>query len=283
MKSEARYHQTQQLMCCLSDKCRYYVYNHLPCPRFTFFQAQRQKDSLADMVFTPPPAVRLLILLYVLLLEYAKNQSGMLMATMKQSRWFSIIMMIGNNLTEHHMLFYFFLNVLLLHLPSFVWNFRVDTSQSIDLLEHILHYYFALALVLLTLVPVFAHGSFSLMASTQMVLYYLYHIFHKLKASKPMPHRKRQCTLFPNLMETCIFSFTFIMLPVFWLVSQCETLADHDTIFLVDANKRQQLLQFFRKPLLSSSLFFFTDVASVLFQFIIEVLYPLLMHHTLGK
>jgi hypothetical protein len=168
-------------------------------------------------VHIPPPSLKLLMVLFLFALECARDA-------------FTLPLNLPLASGGQQLLCCCFLNLIALHLPSFFWNRRVNTAQSIALLEHMIHYYFTLALLLKCFeyhrnksAAVYSPTSEMIIAS-QMSLYFLWHVFRELKL---VDGGRRHCTLFPRLIEASIYIFAFVLLPVSWLAAGTSGCAPH--------------------------------------------------------
>ena len=155
------------------------------------------------------------------------------------------------------MLFYCFLNLFLLHIPSFLWVYQVNLSKCLSLLEHIVHYYFTMALLLLFFTSRLQckQGNSELMVASQMSFYYLWHIHHKIKDSS-----NSKCTLYPGFMGLTIY--TLIISGIVILFSAKDILkCDSITCGSVLSNDFINIY----------SAFLASEIASILFQWIEEI------------
>jgi hypothetical protein len=166
-------------------------------------------------VHTPPPSIKLSMVFFLFAMECARDAS-------KHYNIFHLNLPLASG--GQQLLFCCFLNLITLHLPSFFWNHRVNTHRSIAFLEHIIYYYFTMALLLMCLEysqdsepsSISYDSALSeIIIASQLSLYFLWHVFHELKLETQCS--KRQCTLFPRLIESSIYIFVIIILPIFWL------------------------------------------------------------------
>jgi hypothetical protein len=168
-------------------------------------------------------------------------------------------------------------NILSLHIPSFIWNYKVNTSRSIALLEHILHYYFILAFILFLVK--YHHPLISplmeMTISTQMCMYFLWHIFHEIKLQEL--YFKKRCTLFPKVIETSISVFILCILPCYWslihgdeLQNVCGETVHHDNAESYGRVVRNSFIYF--------STLLLSEIASIFFQ-CFEAIYSAIMSY----
>ena len=211
------------------------------------------------MVYTPPPLVKFLAVTYIWLL----HRGCMHCHTFEPAtRHISSSPILVKGVQQ--LLFCCLLHVLILHLPSFIWSFRIDMVQCTALLEHILHFYFILASVL-SLVPCLLEtkpdsGNLSeMIVGTEMSLFYLWQIIYKSNEQALGQKRKLHCTLFVGFMETFALVFATVILPIFWLQNATHSPEPPHTH------------QFF---LHAFSLLFFSEAASVAFRLVEVVFYP---------
>ena len=213
-----------------------------------------------SMVYTPHPLVKFLAVTYIWLLHHGCMQGRTIDPATQHISPSSPIIVKG----AQQLLFCCLLHVLILHLPSFVWSFRIDVARCTALLEHILHYYFIMASVLslvpCLLVPDPDSGNLSeMIVGTEMSLYYLWQIICKSNEQALGQKRKLHCTLFHGFMETFVLVFATVILPIFWLQN------------LAHSTESPHTQQFF---LHAFSLLFFSEAASVVFRLVEVVVYP---------
>ena len=171
------------------------------------------------------------------------------------------------------LLFCCFFNILSLHIPSFIWNYKVNTSSSFALLEHILHYYFILAFMLFLVkyhYPLIS-PMMEMTIGTQMCLYFLWHIFHEIKLQEI--NLKKRCTLFPKVMETSISIFVICILPFYWSLIPTDELQN----LCGEALERKYSGVLAHSFLIFSSLLL-SEIASILFQYL-EDIYSVIMSY----
>ena len=176
------------------------------------------------MIHTPSAIAKVIVIIFMWILIHMDTVSK----TFLQTIWSQNKNGTGDEMTPfsvpacQRLLFCSFLNILSLHLPSFIWTYRVHKPKCIALLEHILHYYFTLALVLYLFSKSHLHFKVSqaitefneMVVATQMSLYFLWHIYHEIKMRTH--HLKKPCTLFSDFIEMSICVFVIGVIPIFW-------------------------------------------------------------------
>lgn len=174
-------------------------------------------------VHTPPPLPKVLMTLYIAMLIGMDDS----MKTLINSRLLPLQIKTEEDINTtfylsfkgQQLLFCCFFNILALHLSSFVWYSHKRANnipQNIILLEHILHYYFALAFILhlfntflnLFKIPTISNECIEMIAATQMCLYFQWHIFCEIKRLLP-----KQSHFF---IQTSMYMFIFGIIPIFW-------------------------------------------------------------------
>lgn len=222
------------------------------------------------MVHVPPPVVKILIAFYIHLLDYASSKQLFLSAGQAQTALIHQFLPYEESAAGQCLLFCCFGNVLFLHLPSFVWKCKVNVLQSTSLLEHILHYYFIMAALLLAISSLAAKADRVL--STQMALYFLWHIIHKCRESKHLSlfKKKTLCTLFPMCMESFAFCFVLVILPLFWLGKK-------DPLEKTSSSSSSSFSEWIAHFMHINSFFVLCDLGSLVFQCLEIVVYPCLL------
>lgn len=224
------------------------------------------------MVHVPPPVVKILMAFYIHLLDYASSKQLFLSAGQAPTSWIQQFLPCEESAAGQCLLFSCFSNVLLLHLPSFVWRGKVHVLQSASLLEHILHYYFILAALLLAISSTVVKADKVL--STQMALYFLWHIIHKCRESKRLSLFKKRtlCTLFPMFMESFAFCFVLVILPLFWLANK-DAEGKTSTTTTTSSSFSEWIAHFMH----INSFLVLCDLGSLVFRCLEVVVYPCLL------
>ncbi len=100
-----------------------------------------------------------------------------------------------------HILFYCFLNILVMHLPSFLW---INVHQCLNVLEHILHYYITLAFFFFMFSYTLHTSEYKMkggrknieiLIGIQMSFYFMWHIYNKISLKS---------TLYPYFIKSSI-------------------------------------------------------------------------------
>lgn len=199
--------------------------------------------------------------LYIYLLDHASQQPRLLSLAKKNG----LSQMMHTWLPEGQcLLFCCFSHILILHSLSFVWRSRVHGLQSTSLLEHILHYYFIMAgLLLWVSSSIHKSEKVNKIIATQLSLYFLWHILHRCKETKNLSlfKKKTLATLFPMFIESFAWCFVLIILPFFWMTQGHPSQAT-DALFT-------QLLHL-------NSYWVLCDLASLAFRCLEILVYPCL-------
>ena len=230
------------------------------------------------IVHSPTPLVKIIIIGILFFLSHLKQFNKEILlsfgpeSVLDGSGWVGYYYQnsLGFSLSNgQQLLFCCFANVLVLHLPSFIWSYRVNLTQSIRLLEHILHYYFTQALILLMLhMPLHVNGEpigsifNELIISSQMCFYFLWHIFHEMKTNNHHTFKKH-CTVFPNCIEMSIYLFITCIIPIFW-----ASLSEHQETkpFYYHNDSRDEISKILLQFLYLYSMFLIPEVGSLMFQ-----------------
>jgi hypothetical protein len=227
--------------------------------------------GMSAQVHIPPPSAKLLIVFFLFVMECAHEASR-----------YSNIIQLNLPLASggQQLLFCCFLNLITLHLPSFFWNRKVNAHQSIAFLEHIIYYYFTMALLLMcfdysqdsSFISYDDSSLSEIIIASQMSLYFLWHVFHELKLESQCS--RRPCTLFPRLIKSSIYIFVIVILPIFWLgvdgpVSkwyQKKCFLDTENISQKPPPSDEILYRVWPHMLYLFSTFILPEIAAVIFQ-----------------
>jgi hypothetical protein len=178
-------------------------------------------------------------------------------------------------------LFCCFSNVLLLHIPSFFFiNRTINITQSLTLLEHILHHYFIMALILLLFTSTTDEltgkiCNFEIIIAAQMSFYFLWHIYHEIENNNKQTNSSHyKCTIFPNFLKLTICVLVAFFLPI--SIISNTTYTENCDIFYGDKmspfnGKSKNIFKY----LYIYSTFLLPDIGSILLQVIVNI-YPLL-------